>query len=200
MLGAGINQAENLSLPSHPMSHSPRTLLCSIALVVGFATAPARAAATPVWSFTVSAPSAAPAPATTSSELSSITSDSVGDTLIIVIDKNNGTTVATQLFLLTPKGTKIWGAELPISSVSVDPVLVSAKRVVVSIGGSLLELFLDKVTKEVVGLPIDTESPNHDEGVVQPTPANFTSKYVHTTIATGNYVTTVKRYLITKLP
>jgi len=183
------------------MSFAHRFPLCSLVIAIMAATAAhhAEGASTPVWTLTV------PTPATvsTSSSLQSITSDAAGNAFVVIqlINTTNAGGIpislpaGTQLFLLNHKGKVIGSVELP-NSFSVTPLMVSARKVTAITGQGLVTLVPDQ-SGVLQSTSLTTETLG--ENLVPSSPANFNFRYLHSTVSTGGYITTVKRYLVVKL-
>jgi hypothetical protein len=183
------------------MSLAGRSSLCSILVAIVAATAApqAEAASAPIWTLMVPAP----ATASTSSALQSITSDVVGNALV-VISLTNTTMVGgapftfpagTQVFLLNRRGQITGSVELP-SSFSVTPLMVSARKVIAITGNGLVSLIPDQ-SGVLQSVSLTTQTPG--EALIPSSPANFNFKYLHTAGSAGGFITTVKRYLVRKL-
>lgn len=174
-----------------------RRLLFSFA-VVAFAVAPARAVSPVVWSLTVPPPTTQ----STSSALGSVTSDAAGDAFIVI--NLTYTTLAggvpfaapvgSQLFLLNPKGKIVGSTE--VSAVIVVPLYVTARRVVAIAGGSLVE-YKANADGGLTATPLSTQTAG--EMLVPSEPLNQNFKYLHTTLSTNGFISTVKRYLVNRL-
>ena len=183
------------------MSFARRSTLCSVVIAIMAATAAhhAEAASAPVWTLTVPTP----ATSSTSSALASITSDAVGNAFVVIAltKTTNGGGVpfsfpaGSQLFLLNHKGKITGSVELP-SSFSVNPLMVSARKVIAITNEGLVSLVPDQAGV-LQSKSLTTETPG--ENLVQSIPANFASRYLHSTVSTGGFITTVKRYLVSKL-
>jgi hypothetical protein len=182
------------------MNSSVRSLLYSFVLAVAlaFAAAPARAGSPVVWTLSVPPPTGA----STSSTLDSITSDSAGDAFVVIALSDTffvGSTPITtpsgsQLFLLNPKG-KIVGA-VEVSSTVIKPLYVSSKRVIVADSTGLVE-FTPNSGGALVSTNLSTQT--QGETLVPSEPLNQDFKYLHTTLSSNGFISTVKRYLVTKL-
>jgi hypothetical protein len=159
----------------------------------------AEGASAPVWTLTVPTP----ATASTSSALASITSDAVGNAFVVIAltkTTNAGGVpfsfpAGSQLLLLNHKGKITGSAELP-TSFSVTPLMVSARKVIAITSDGLVTLVPDQ-SGVLQSKSLTTETPG--ENLFPSSPANFNSRYLHSTVFTGGFITTVKRYLLIKL-
>ena len=183
------------------MSFPRRSLLCSVVVAIMAATAAhhAEGASAPIWTLTVPAPTTT----STSSALASITSDAAGNAFVVITLTNTTNAggipislpAGTQLFLLNHKGKVTGSVELP-SSFSVIPLTVSARKVIAITGQGLVSLVPDQ-SGVLQSTNLTTETPG--EGLFPSSPANFNFRYLHSTVSTGGFITTLKRYLSIKL-
>ena len=160
---------------------------------------PARAVTPVVWTLTVPTPATANV---SSSTLSSITSDALGDAFVVIsltTSTNLGGIPMTfpagsQLFLLNAKGKVVSKAE--VADVEITPIYISAKRVIAVESNTIVQ-FAANAQGVLVRTVLNTQT--QGEGLLPSDPQNENFKYLHSAVTANGLVTEVKRYQVTKL-
>jgi hypothetical protein len=164
------------------------------AAVIGLAASRAQAANVPVWTFFVPTSSLS----SSTSDIASVTSDSAGNTLLVIEhDPFAFPGPGVQIFLLNSHGVALGGGDYPTIH-NVSTLFVSAKKVLVSTSPGVLMQGAFDANGLLVFTPLPFQT-GGETSVISPLASGFDRKYVHSTVATSNKVSEIRRYALTKL-